>query len=150
MWDLLWDSSGTHETCVGPHVTRDSHVGLVACGWLDCLVFSLIFNLACSSTFTNLAGGDAGWNPQTSLTSTYLPDSNKNKRIMNLIVLLQVNMPSDLSSPLGAHLNSMMSLRMILLGRARSKEEEELVETFLSCTNHTVLPGGRVRTSHFW
>ncbi len=53
MWDPLWDSSGTHETCVGPHVTRDTHVGLVARGWLDCLVFSWVFNLACSST----AGG---------------------------------------------------------------------------------------------
>ena len=49
-WDPLWDSSGIHETCVGPHVTRDTHVGLVARGWLDCLVFSWVFNLACSST----------------------------------------------------------------------------------------------------
>jgi hypothetical protein len=23
-------------TCVGPHVTRDTHVGLVACGWRGC------------------------------------------------------------------------------------------------------------------
>ncbi len=49
-WDPLWDSSGIHETCVGPHVTRDTHVGHVARGWLDCLVFSWVFNLACSST----------------------------------------------------------------------------------------------------
>ena len=47
---FLWDSSGIHETCVGPHVTRDTHVGLVARGWLDCLVFSWVFNLTCSST----------------------------------------------------------------------------------------------------
>ncbi len=40
LWDLLWDSSGTNETCVGPHVTRDTHVGLVARGRLGCLVFS--------------------------------------------------------------------------------------------------------------
>jgi len=53
LWDLLWDSSGIHETCVGPHVTRDTHVGLAACGWLDCLVFSWVFNLACSSTDTS-------------------------------------------------------------------------------------------------
>ena len=46
LWDLFWDSSGIHETCVGPHVTRDTHVGLVAHGWLD----SLVFSLACSST----------------------------------------------------------------------------------------------------
>jgi len=32
LWDLSWDSSGIHETCVGPHVTRDTHVGLVADG----------------------------------------------------------------------------------------------------------------------
>ncbi len=50
LWDLLWDSSGIHATCVGPHVTRDTHVGLAARGWLDCLVFSWVFNLACSST----------------------------------------------------------------------------------------------------
>jgi len=51
LWDPLWDSSGIHETCVGPHVMCvDTNVGLVACGWLDCLVFSLVFNLACSST----------------------------------------------------------------------------------------------------
>ena len=60
LWDLLWDSSGIHETCVGPHVTRDTHVGLVARGWLDSLVFSLVFNLACSSTqiiFTMINSG---------------------------------------------------------------------------------------------
>ena len=84
-----------------------------------------------SMTVTDLAGGDAGRNPLASATSTYLPDSDKSKRIMKLIVLLQENMPSDLSSPLGVHLNSMMSLRMLLLGRARSEEEEELVETVL-------------------
>ncbi len=61
LWDPFWDSSGIHETCVGPHVMRvDTHVGLVALGWLDCLAFtcgwldylffSLVFNLACSST----------------------------------------------------------------------------------------------------
>ena len=43
LWYPLWDSSGIHETCVGPHVTCDTHdVGLVAHGWLDCLVFSLV------------------------------------------------------------------------------------------------------------
>jgi hypothetical protein len=54
LWDLLWDSSGIHETCVGPHVTLDTHVGLVAHGWLERLVFSLVFNLACSSTWTDI------------------------------------------------------------------------------------------------
>ncbi len=59
-----WDSSGIHVTRDGPHVTRDSRgivfpaptrgilstSLLVARGWLDCLVFSWVFNLACSST----------------------------------------------------------------------------------------------------
>ena len=31
------------------------HVGLVARGWLDCLVFSWVFNLACSSTIAAIA-----------------------------------------------------------------------------------------------
>ena len=37
------------------HVTRDTH-GLVARGWLESLVFSLVFNLACSSTITSCLG----------------------------------------------------------------------------------------------
>jgi hypothetical protein len=48
-----WDSPGIHVTRVGPHVTRDSR-GIAfpapTRGWLDCLVFSWVFNLACSST----------------------------------------------------------------------------------------------------
>jgi hypothetical protein len=72
--------------------------------------------------------GDAGPNHPA---SPYSPDCDKSKRINNLIVLLHENMPTDLSSPLGAHLNSMMSLRMLLLGRARAETEEELVETVL-------------------
>jgi hypothetical protein len=71
---------------------------------------------------------DAGRN-HPELSSS--PECDKSKRINNLIVLLHENMPTDLSSPLGAHLNSMMSLRMLLLGRARTEEEEELVETVL-------------------
>ena len=44
-WDSLdvgslWDSSDVRSFGVGPHVTRDTHVGLVARGWLDYLVFS--------------------------------------------------------------------------------------------------------------
>ena len=35
---------------ISSHVTRDTHVGLVARGWLDCLVFSMGLNFACPST----------------------------------------------------------------------------------------------------
>ena len=35
---------------ISSHVTRDTHVWLVARGWLDCLVFSMGFILACAST----------------------------------------------------------------------------------------------------
>jgi hypothetical protein len=35
---------------ISSHVTRDTHVGLVARGWLDGLAFSMGFNLACSLT----------------------------------------------------------------------------------------------------
>ncbi|KAL3826280.1 hypothetical protein ACHAXA_004598 [Cyclostephanos tholiformis] len=72
--------------------------------------------------------GEAGKNYPA---STSAPDYDRNKRINNLMVLLHENMPTDLSSPLGAHLNSMMSLRMLLLGCARTEREEELVETML-------------------
>jgi hypothetical protein len=53
----LWhpsDQSGISTTCDGPHVTRDTHVGLVArgCphGWLGCSVRCLALSLACPST----------------------------------------------------------------------------------------------------
>eukprot|EP00581_Thalassiosira_minuscula_P004956 CAMPEP_0183742376 /NCGR_PEP_ID=MMETSP0737-20130205/64590_1 /TAXON_ID=385413 /ORGANISM="Thalassiosira miniscula, Strain CCMP1093" /LENGTH=1103 /DNA_ID=CAMNT_0025977957 /DNA_START=214 /DNA_END=3525 /DNA_ORIENTATION=- len=58
-------------------------------------------------------------------------DTNKNSQIVNLVSLLQENMPSDHSSPLGKQLNSIMSLRMILLRSNRTSEEEQLVETIL-------------------
>ena len=41
---LCSGTDGIHETCDGPHVTRDTHAVLVAhargchCGWLGCLV----------------------------------------------------------------------------------------------------------------
>jgi hypothetical protein len=37
-------------TCVGPHVTRDTHVGLVACGCLEAGLGSELSCAACSST----------------------------------------------------------------------------------------------------
>ncbi len=56
-WDPLWypsDQSGISMTCDGPHVTRDTHVGLVACGcphgWLGCSVHCLALSLAYPST----------------------------------------------------------------------------------------------------
>ena len=79
-WDpsdllFLWDSLiaplydpfvGLFVGCVlvriSSHVTRDTHAGLVARGLLDSLVFSMGFNLACSSTHSRdeaLAGNVA-------------------------------------------------------------------------------------------
>jgi hypothetical protein len=56
-WDPLWDpsdQSGISTTCDGPHVTRDTHLGLVTrgCprGWLGCSVRCLALSLACPST----------------------------------------------------------------------------------------------------
>ncbi len=58
-WDPLWDPSdrsGISMTCDGPHVTRDTHVGLVVrgCprGWLGSWVCCLALGLACPSTAT--------------------------------------------------------------------------------------------------
>ncbi len=83
---------------------------------------------------------DAGQNHPA---SSYTPDCDKSNRINNLMVLLYENMPTDQSSPLGAHLNIVMSLRMLLIGRARTEGEEQLVETMLvlyeSITAHTLL-----------
>jgi hypothetical protein len=66
--------SGTDETCgidvPWPHVTRDTHVGLVACGWLKVILWGsrvifwasprLVFSLACSSTDESLGGEEGG------------------------------------------------------------------------------------------
>ncbi len=58
LWDPL-DQSGISTTCDGPHVTLDTHVGLVAhgylYGWLSSLVRCLALSLACPST-TDFAG----------------------------------------------------------------------------------------------
>ncbi len=56
------DRSGNSTTCDGPHVTRDTHVGLVACGcpcgWLGSSVCCLALSLACPSTtdFSGICG----------------------------------------------------------------------------------------------
>jgi len=61
--------------------------------------------------------------------------SHKDKQIADLLLLLASNIPSSLSpsdSPLAAHLQSIMSLRLILLrGKSRTPEEEALVDTTL-------------------
>ena len=63
--------------------------------------------------------------------SNNLAGSNRNDEIMNLVTLLQEFMPSDQQSLFGAHLNSIMSLRMILLRTHRSSGEEQLVDMML-------------------
>jgi hypothetical protein len=64
-WDsLIAPLYGLFVGCVlvhiSSHVTRDTHAGLVARGWFDRLVFSMGFNLACSSTYYGSGGTGAG------------------------------------------------------------------------------------------
>lgn len=80
------------------------------------------------------AGETSQHNPTTSQATNNFAntvDTSKNNQIVNLISLLQENMPSDQSSPLGQQLNNIMSLRMILLRSNRTSEEEQLLETIL-------------------
>jgi hypothetical protein len=59
LWDPS-DQSGISMTCDGPHVTRDTHVGLVVCGcpcgWLGYWVHCLALGLACPSTVREVRG----------------------------------------------------------------------------------------------
>jgi hypothetical protein len=52
-------------------------------------------------------------------------------RITSLLNVLNENMPSNLSSMLNPQVKSIQSLRLLLLSKSRTKEEEELVETLL-------------------
>jgi len=52
-------------------------------------------------------------------------------RITSLLNVLNENMPSNLSSILNPQVKSIQSLRLLLLSKTRTKEEEELVETLL-------------------
>ena len=75
-------------------------------------------------------------------------DNNKRNQINGLVALLQENMPSDASSsPLGNQLNSLMSLRMLLL-RSNGplvSEEEHLIETIL-VLYESYIAAGRTRS----
>lgn len=76
--------------------------------------------------------GLSGLNP-TVANSSNCVESVKGIWIKNLLTLLASNIPSSkLDGPLGQHLQSFMSLRLILLrGNSRTPEEEQLVETVL-------------------
>jgi hypothetical protein len=64
--------------------------------------------------------------------ATSAEDSDKERQIKSLIVLLAANIPQDMESPLGKQLKGIMSLRLILLrGSRRTPEEEQLVDTVL-------------------
>ena len=80
------------------------------------------------------------------LQDMFLSDNKKNKdtQIKNLISLLGENMPSDPSSSLGKQLNSIMSLRLLLLRTNRIPEEEQLVDTILVLFE-SYLAAGRTR-----
>lgn len=81
-------------------------------------------------------------NPQASAMSTgnlaaapaqvAAPDGAHNEtQIKNLISLLGENMPSDSTSPLGQQINDLMSLRLVLLRKNRTLEEQQLVDAIL-------------------
>ena len=59
------------------------------------------------------------------------PPSGEDPRVRDLILLLGESIPSDLSTPLGKQLHGLMSLRLVLLKRQRTPEEDQLVETVL-------------------
>ena len=59
------------------------------------------------------------------------PPSGTDSRVKDLILLLGESIPSDLSTPLGKQLQGLMSLRLVLLKRQRTPEEDQLVETVL-------------------
>jgi len=50
-------------------------------------------------------------------------------------------MPSDISSPLGEQIQSMMSLRMLLLKKNRDAEEEDLIDSILMLFDSYVKAG---------
>lgn len=71
-------------------------------------------------------------------------DNGRDSRIQQVIALLGEYMPSDTSSPLASSLPGLMSLRLMLLRRSRSPEEDEMVRTILgSYSSYSV--GGRTK-----
>ena len=89
-----------------------------------------------NSTQDNFSGGSNGNGGDT--------ENNKGSKIKQLISLLGENMPSDQTSPLGKQLDSIMSLRLLLLRSNRTPEEETLVETLLVLFE-SYLAAGRTR-----
>ena len=85
----------------------------------------------------------ASQNPVASTVSN-LFKKNKCTQIKELILLLGENIPSDTLSPLGQHLQGIMSLRLVLLRANRTTEEEQLVNTILLLFE-SYLAAGRTR-----
>ncbi|KAL7532721.1 hypothetical protein ACHAXR_004800, partial [Thalassiosira sp. AJA248-18] len=67
--------------------------------------------------------------------------NEKNIQITSLISLLGENMPSDQSTPLGQQINNIMSLRMVLLRRDRTPQDEHLVDSILTLFDSYVKAG---------
>ncbi len=74
-----------------------------------------------------------------------LAGSDRNDEIMNLVTLLQEQIPFDHQSLQGAQLDSMMSLRMILLRTNCTSEEEQLIDMMLVLFKSYIAAG---RTRH--
>ncbi|KAL3791759.1 hypothetical protein HJC23_007526 [Cyclotella cryptica] len=72
-----------------------------------------------------------GNNAAAPMQGTAQNETNSEAQIKNLISLLGENMPSDSTSPLGKQLHDLMSLRLVLLRRNRTPEEQSLVDTIL-------------------
>jgi hypothetical protein len=71
-------------------------------------------------------------------------DNGKDSRIQQVIALLGEYMPSDTSSPLASSLPGLMALRLMLLRRSRSPEEDETVRTILGSYS-SYSAGGRTK-----
>jgi len=79
-----------------------------------------------------LARGTSTGSGLSNSAATSAEDTDKERQIKSLIVLLAANIPQDMESPLGKQLKGIMSLRLILLrGNRRTPEEEQLVDTVL-------------------
>lgn len=79
-----------------------------------------------------------------SIQGTTQNETDSEAQIKNLISLLGENMPSDSTSPLGKQLHDLMSLRLVLLRRNRTPEEQALVDTILILFD-SYLTAGRSR-----
>lgn len=126
-WKLVVDVRGASASPVEARPPAPSSVSMAS---------SSSFNAGMSALSmqppTTPLGMDLFGESTTRKTLPQIPtNDSKNNQIISLISLLQENMPSDQFSALGKQLNSIMSLRMILLRPNRSPEEEQLVETIL-------------------